>query len=179
MSAPISIQSKKHFLQWFISHYNVKVQEINWFLEDLLVDERALQNVHFVSDTEYCPKGIIISTLEEDRNFLFFKGNVRTNDVYTAYHELHLYHEEAFYIQINFPEKNSHPLYKAVIEEELMQLEIDKQYAESLLNELLVKGKVKYLLQEINKALDHKDNDKFFRYSSELKDFYKNMDNNF
>ncbi len=179
MSAPISIQSKKHFLQWFISHYNVKVQEINWFLEDLVVDERALQNLHFVHDIKHCPKGIIISTLEEDRNFLFFKGNVRTNDVYTAYHELHLYHEEAFYIQIDFPEKNSHPLYKAVIEEELLQLEMDKQYTESLLNELLVKGKEKYLHQEINKALDHKDINKFFHYSSKLKDFYKNMDNNF
>lgn len=173
MQNPVSIQAKKQFLQWFISHYKMNTQEVNWFLEDLIEDERALFHLHFVQDIEHCPKGIIISThVPDDVSFLFFKGSVQTNDVYTAYHELHLYHEEAFYVQINFPQSNLHSLYKAVLEEEMMQREKDKVYAEQLLKHLLMQGEKQTLEREVNEALDSSDSAKFIHYSTQLKKYY-------
>src|SRR5690625_5246986 len=134
MQTSVSIQAKKQFLQWFISHYTVNIKEVNWFFEELLEDERALFYLHFVQQIEDCPKGIIISTQTmDDLSFKFFKGSVETSDVYTAYHELNLYHEEKFYIKVNFPHKHYHPLYRAVLEEETLLLEKDKIYAENLL----------------------------------------------
>src|SRR5690625_3815497 len=114
MQIRVSIKSKKLFLHWLIHHEILKTAEINWFLEELLVDERTLSHVHFVSNIEHCPKGIIISTQAENKDsFLFFKGSIQTTDIYTAYHELHLYHEEPFYVQVTLPQEEEHPLYQA------------------------------------------------------------------
>src|SRR5690625_314827 len=170
MHTPVSIYAKKQFLQWFIAHYPPNAQEINWFLEDLIEDERALFYLHFVRHIENCPKGIIISTQTfDDLSFLFFKGSVQTSDVYTAYHEFHLYNEEKFYIQVNFPQQLYHPLYEAVLEEEDILLEKDKIQAETLLQHLLEQGKKDLLKHEIDKALDNSDNKKFIIYTEQLK----------
>ncbi|MEI3604741.1 YpiB family protein [Pseudogracilibacillus sp. SE30717A] len=170
MQLPISIQAKKYFLKWFIRYFDIHSDDINWFLEDLLEDEQALLNIHFVRNIEHCPKGVIISTQESNNtSFTFFKGAIQTEDVYTAYHELHLYYEEAFYVQINFPECESHPLYKCVLEEEKIQTEKDSQYANDLLQFLLVKGKKQYFEEKIDEALQKGDKQSFFYYSTKLK----------
>lgn len=174
MQIPASVHAKKLFLQWFLSKFKIKTQEISWFLEDLTEDERSLANLHFVRNIDHCPKGVIISTRANDVPFVFFKGAVQTNDVYTAYHELHLYHEEAFYIQMDFPKKHSHPLYKAVLGEEKAQMEKDRSRAEKLLLHLLDKGKEESLKREINNALDRSDYESFLLHSQKLKEFYKN-----
>ncbi|HLR71890.1 MAG TPA: YpiB family protein [Pseudogracilibacillus sp.] len=171
MQVPVSIQTKKLFLQWFISHYKMKNEEIIWLFEDLLENERALFYLHFVQDITYCPKGIIISTQAlNNLSFLFFKGHVQTNDVYTAYHELHLYDEEACYIQINLPIHEQNYLFEAVLEEEFLFRENDKITAEHLLNHLEGEGEKRLFKQEINKALDELDYNRFLYYSNRLKD---------
>ncbi len=170
MQLPVSIQAKKYFLHWFISSYHINSEEINWFLEDLLEDEQALLNIHFVSNIEHCPKGIIISTKETNNaSFIFFKGAIQTEDVYTAYHELHLYNEEAFYVQIDFPERERHPLYQYVLEEEKNQSAKDSQSANELLHFLLIKGKHNYLQGKIDRALESGDKQSFLHYSNQLK----------
>src|SRR5690625_3045213 len=118
MHTSVSIYAKKQFLQWFISHYPTNSHEINWFLEDLLEDERALFYLRFVRHIENCPKGIIISTQTfADLSFLFFKGSVQTTDVYTAYHEFNLYNEEKLYIQVNFIQQIYHTIYEDFLKE--------------------------------------------------------------
>lgn len=56
MKFPVSIQDKKDFLHWFIQYQNIEAHDMNWFLNDLLDDERALFYVHFVQNIQYCPK---------------------------------------------------------------------------------------------------------------------------
>jgi len=170
MKIPVSIQKKKDFLQWFMQTYNIEAYEMNWFLQELLENERVLFHVHFVQEIQYCPKGIIISTDEtNDVNFLFFKENVQTNDVYTAYHELHLYYNEAFYIQMNFPYSKQNNLYQNVLENEISYDYKMKEQTEEILTHLLYEGKVKYVKKEIDNALANGNVEKFLHYSTILK----------
>ena len=172
MQISVSIQAKKHFLQWFISHYQIETEEINWFIENLIEDERALFYLNFVQNIKQCPKGIIISILQTEKLFFqFFKGAVQTNDVYTVYHELHLYQDEPMYIQINFPQKDTNILYQAVLEEDAFQTEQDQFNAEKILTYLLSQGKKEYVKREIDNALDQRDLKKFNRFSKKLKNF--------
>lgn len=171
MHISVSIQDKKDFLKWFIQHHNIEAHEMNWFLEELIDDERALFYVHFVQDIQYCPKGIVITTTEtEDVSFLFFKGNVQTEDVYTAYHELQLYQDEAIYVQMNFPQRTKNRLYQTVLEDDVSFYQQTKAVTEKLLAHSLLVGRKNFLEQEINKALENLDYEKFMMYSSQLKE---------
>lgn len=173
MKIPVSIQHKKDFLQWFIQHCKIERHEMNWFLNDLVEDERALFYVHFVQDIEYCPKGIIISASHsKEISFLFFKGNVQTEDVYTAYHELQLYQDEAIYFQVNFPRSEGNELYQSVLEDDISVLQQTKIVTEELLSHSLLVGKKRFLEKEINKALENNDYEKFMYYSAQYKEIY-------
>lgn len=171
MKTSVSIQEKQAFLKWFMQYIEIESYEMNWFLQDLMDDERALLYVHFVQDVQFCPKGIIISTTERnDTSFLFFKGNVYTDDVYTAYHELHLYHDEAIYFQMNFPNSSDNTLLKTVLEDDKSFIYQTKLVTEEILELASIEGKKNYIKKEINKALENLDYDNFMYYSTLLKE---------
>lgn len=171
MSVPVSIQKKQAFLYWMIDHLNVEAHDISWFLRDLIENEQALHQVHFVDDITDCPKGIIITSHLNDQIFFqFFKGRVRTENVYTAYHEINLYQNEPIFVQINFPFSNQHKLYQDVIEDDVLtQLELKAQ-ADKILNYTLQQGRRNFLMKEINLALEHRNHERFMYYSSQLRE---------
>lgn len=170
LTVPVSIEQKRAFLNWFIYHHKVKAHDMDWFLNDLLEDKQALTHLHFVDDISDCPKGIIITThLNEQMNFTFFKGNVKTNNVYTAYHEMHLYSEDPIYIQVNFPFCTHNELYQTVIVDN-QEAKVDmKETTENILKYTLQKDRKQFLKQQINHALEEQNYESFMYYSSQLK----------
>lgn len=168
-SIPSSLKYKKRFLRWFMNNQLDENSDINWFIEDLLVDEFALNRIHFVEQVDASPKGIIISTIPGDEPFLFFKGAVQSDNVYTAYHELQLYDDEPFYIQIKSPNIKNNRLYQMLLREEKTAKKKNKAIATYLLEHLLQTEKRELILQKIDWALDTKNEEMFHRYSEELK----------
>src|SRR5699024_8787945 len=127
---------------------------------------QLLTKLHFVQDIEHCPKGMIVSTSGvSGLSFLFFKGGVYTEDVYTAYHELQLYREEAFYIKVNLPEFFQNSLYYSLLEDEQKERENDSELANDMLEHLLLDGKLQRLERAINVALDQRDDVQFKKLS--------------
>jgi len=143
--------------------------ELHWLIRELMEDEQALFHVYFVDDIQYCPKGMIVDVRnEEGPSFLFFKEHIKTDDVYTAYHELNLYHQEAFYIHIQFPDNERPYLYETVLENN-QSFDYDIQLeAEQLLDYLLTTGKEKYLKTEIDHALEQGNKERFIHLTSLL-----------
>ena len=171
MSVPVTIEKKRAFLNWFMLHHKVKAHDMEWFLKDLLENEQALTHVHFVDDITDCPKGIIITShLNEQITFQFFKGNVHTDNVYTAYHEMNLYQNEPFFIQVIFPFCAHNTLYQDVIVDDgQMQLEIKKTTAD-ILDYTLKQGRRVFLKKQIDHALKNRQYKQFMYYSSQLKE---------
>ena len=95
-----------------MNQYLSEEDEVFWLLEDIITDAQVLQRLQFVKDIDEYPKGMLISTLQDERPFLFKKGSVTTENVYTAFHELHLYEQEQIFLQVNFPQADSNRLYQ-------------------------------------------------------------------
>lgn len=168
-SVPSSLKYKKRFLRWFISHQLSENDDVSWFLDDLLADEKALHRIRFVEKVDSSPKGMIISTIPGDKPFIFFKGAVESDNVYTAYHELQLHENEPFYVKIKFPSVEKNRLYQMLLREEKSYTKRNKAIATHLLDHLLQKEKKALLLQKIDWALDTKNEEMFQFYSAELK----------
>lgn len=171
MQSPVSIQTKQAFLQWFIESHGEGNAELEWFMRELIDDERALFYIHFVDKIQYCPKGMILDVKsKEDVSFCFFKEHVQTDDVYTAYHEINLYHQEAFFIQIQFSQGDRPHLYDIVVENNQSYDYDLKQETENLLTYLLTTGKEKYVREEIDLALETGDKERFYFLSNMLQE---------
>jgi|SRR5699024_10685624 len=170
MFVPVSIQKKQAFLYWMLDNLKIEAHDMSWFFQDLIDNEQALHNLHFVDDITDCPKGMIITShLNEQIYFQFFKGKVRSDDVYTAYHEINLYREEPMFIQINFPFCNENNLYQAVIEDEILLQPDVTSYTENMLNNILTQSRTDFLQEQINIALEDNHYEDFIYYSSQLK----------
>jgi len=172
-SIPSSLKYKKRFLRWFMNNQLAEDSDVSWFLEDLLIDEHALERIRFVEQIDASPKGIIISTYPEDEPFVFFKGAVQSDNVYTAYHELQLHEDEPFYVQVKFPEIEKNRLYQILLREERTAERKNKAVATHLLNHLLQSEKKQLILQKIDWALDTKNAEMFQYYSEQLQEILK------
>src|SRR5699024_4642980 len=174
MELSVSVQDKKNFLQWFMQTYRIESHEMEWFLEELIIDDRILDYVHFVERIEDCPKGIIMTKGQSETfTFTFFKGNVSTEDVYTAYHEIHLYQQENLFIQVNFPENEYHAFYQAVLEADEAFQQYAKETTEELLEGILLDAKINDLKAKVNHALEVGNKEAFMAYSRQLQSIQK------
>src|SRR5699024_711128 len=172
-SIPSSLKYKKRFLRWFMNNQLAEDSDVSWFLEDLLIDEHALERIRFVEQIDASPKCIIISTYPEDEPLVFFKGAVQSDNVYTAYHELQLHEDELFYVQVKFPEIEKNRLYQILLLEERTAERKNKAVATHLLNHLLQSEKKQLILQKIDWALDTKNAEMFQYYSEQLQEILK------
>lgn len=176
MDISVSIQEKKEFLTWFLQKHEMHSEELNWFIQDLLDDQRTLEYVHFVERMKDCPKGIMITIRPAGNlSFVFFKGKVRTNDIYTAYHELQLYQQENMFVNVNFPEKEQNILYQAVLEADYAFRQEISRVTEQLLHKITREGEVAYLEREIDRSLFAEDYGAFMYFSNRLKTLKKQL----
>ena len=171
LNIPVSIEQKRTFLYWFMYHHKVQAHDLEWFLNDLLEDNQALTQIHFVDDITDCPKGIIITShLNEQISFTFFKNHVKTSNVYTAYHEMNLHKNEALFIQVNFPFCTHNELYQAVIEDGVEVKSALTESTEEILHQTIQQDRQTFLKNQINQALEQEDHEAFMYYSSQLKE---------
>ena len=79
MTSSISILEKKTFMRWFLKNHQLKRRECVWILNYLLSNDRLLKNVHFVEEAHYCPRAMVMSSVEHNGvPFRFYKGNIMT-----------------------------------------------------------------------------------------------------
>lgn len=175
MTATVSVAAKKDFVRFFLKRYQLKRRECVWILNYLLGHERLLENIHFTDEVQYCPRALVMSTTKTDSiPFRFYKGNIMTVDAEKSFHDLRLYENEKMYIQLNFPNSHSCPIYAGVREENpyipvaLQVSETDKWIAKQLVTESLAKLNATALQNAINHALDERDQERFFYLSSLL-----------
>ncbi|MEC1179088.1 ReoY family proteolytic degradation factor [Metasolibacillus meyeri] len=175
MASSVPIAEKKIFVRWFLKNYQLKRRECVWILNYLLSDEKLLENVCFVEEAHYCPRAIVMSSVESNGvPFRFYKGNIMTADAEKSFHDLRLNPDEVMYIQINFPNIPPHQVYLAVLEENpympkyLHISEKDRILAEQLLKDSMRAFQEEKLLKEIDEALDQGDKNRFFELSSLL-----------
>src|SRR5699024_5718866 len=77
MQTPVSVQDKKTFIQWFLSHYQLKKRESVWILNYLIDHSKILAHVHFVRDVKFCPRGIMMSSYcSKEAPFRFYKNQL-------------------------------------------------------------------------------------------------------
>lgn len=180
MYTPISIQNKKHFMRWFLRNFTLKRLEASWILNYLVKQDKLLSKVSFVHDAKFCPRAIILtSDCSDEIPFLFYKQHIITTDIDKFFHDIRLHQDEHIYIQLNFKGANQNPFYAGVLEEnpfipsETIFSKQDQDISESLLGDLLCTHQFKKLNEDINQALDEKNEDKFNVLVTELQELKK------
>ena len=173
----VPLHDKKLFIRWFLKNFQLKRREGVWILNYLLSNDELLENVHFVEDAHYCPRAIVMSTVDTTSiPFRFYKENIMTSDAEKSFHELRLNARQSMYLQLNFPNIPPDPLYLAVLEEnpyvpkDRLISEKDRITAEKLLKNSLYNFQEQQLLNEIDEALDAGDKDRFFELSNLLQE---------
>ncbi|MEG0258943.1 MAG: ReoY family proteolytic degradation factor [Lysinibacillus sp.] len=175
MAASISVVDKKTFVRWFLKNYQLKRRECVWILNYLLSNEKLLKHIRFVEEAHYCPRAMVMSTVESTGvPFRFYKGNVMTADAEKSFHDLRLHEEEDMYVQLNFPNIPPSAQYLAVLEEnpympEYLHIsEKDRIIAEEMLSNSLLVFQEEKLLEQIDEALDSGDKERFYELSNLL-----------
>lgn len=169
MEASISVADKKIFLEWFIGKF--PNQEINWFIEDMLLDDEKLNHIHFVEYLDHYKKGLKIVVKDgQSLEFYFKKGLVKSHDIYTAFHELQMNKDEAFYLQIDLPQEDRNQLLYTVLEMNATEKQQLAKETKRYLNQLTKAHQKKQLKEKINHALDIKDEQAFRVYAQALMD---------
>lgn len=175
MTASVPVSDKKIFIRWFLKNHQLKRREGIWILNYLLSDERLLEQICFIEEAHYCPRAIVMSSVESKGvPFRFYKDNIMTSDVEKAFHDLRLNRDDVMYIQINFPNIPPPHVYLAVLEENpympkyLHISEKDRLIAEQLLKNSMRTFQEEKLLQDIDEALDQGDKERFFELSNLL-----------
>jgi len=181
MITPVTAKDKKSFIQWFLNHYRLKKRESVWILNYLVNHNNLLENVHFVRDVKYCPRGIMMTShCSEEVAFRFYKNHLVTTDAEKSFHEIRLNQNEPLYLQLNFKKSNQHPYYASVLEEnpflpdDYYITNDDKDLTNQLLNHSLYEFKKEKLLLEIDRSLDELDYQKFQTLTKQLNELNLN-----
>ncbi|NQD66284.1 YpiB family protein [Bacillus haikouensis] len=175
MTTPVSVNEKKEFIRWFLNRYQLKRRECVWILNYLMSHDQLMKKVHFVEESQYCPRGLVMSThCVEDVPFRFYKENIMTTDAEKSFHDIRLNKDEDIYIQLNFSKANASYQFAAVLEENpfmpkyLLINEKDRIVAEQFLKESLHSFQKNRLLEAIDRALDNGDKETFNKLTEEL-----------
>ena len=77
----VPLNEKKAFIRWFLKNFQLKRREGVWILNYLLSNDDLLEHVHFVDEAHYCPRAIVMSTVDTTSiPFRFYKDNIMTSD---------------------------------------------------------------------------------------------------
>lgn len=184
MTSSVPIIDKKTFVRWFLKNFQLKRRECVWILNYLLSNDSLLENIHFVEEAHYCPRAIVMSSVDSNGvPFRFYKGNIMTSDAEKSFHDLRLNPNESMYIQLNFPNIPPSGQYLAVLEENpympkyLHISEKDRLIAEEMLNNSMLAFQEEKLLKEIDDALDKGDKERFYKLSNLLQALKQTSEN--
>ncbi|MGL4523644.1 MAG: ReoY family proteolytic degradation factor [Bacilli bacterium] len=176
MKAPVSVQEKKVFLKWFLGNFQLRRRECTWILNYLMSHDSLMDRVRFVEQSQYCPRGIIMSTTcVDDAPFRFYKNNVMTVDADKSFHDIRLNKDEDLFLQLNFKNAFQMSEYVAVLEEnpylprKKASNERFRILAERFLEDVIAKHQKQRILDAIDVALDQRDEEEFQRLTEQLR----------
>ena len=72
LTASVPVVDKKAFVRWFLKNYQLKRRECVWILNYLLSNDELLKHIHFVDEAHYCPRAIVMSTVETTEHPISF-----------------------------------------------------------------------------------------------------------
>ncbi|GAB4073584.1 ReoY family proteolytic degradation factor [Barrientosiimonas marina] len=175
MQSPVSVQDKKSFIEWFLSHYQLKKRESVWILNYILNHQTLLSNVHFVREAKFCPRGFIISsTSSTETAFRFHKKQLVTTDPEKAFHDIRMNQNTPLYIQLSFQNENQNALYAAVLidnpflPDDYFITAEDQERAQKILEKTIYDYQLKTIQENINKALDKRHKQNFNKWVKQL-----------
>ncbi|MCU9593693.1 ReoY family proteolytic degradation factor [Caldibacillus thermolactis] len=181
MVAPVSVNEKKEFIRWFLNHYQLKRRECVWILNYLLSHDQLMEKVHFVEHAEYCPRGIVMSTIcVDDVPFRFYKDSIMTTDAEKSFHDIRLNRDQDIYIQLNFKSVHKSHQYALVLENnpympDIIQLsEKEREMAHLFLQSSIKEFQLERLRKEIDHALDKNDKKAFQKLSEQYNKILNN-----
>lgn len=184
MQAPISIQDKKAFIEWFLNHYQLKKRESVWILNYLVNHDNLLNNVHFIREAKFCPRGIIISSqCSDDAPFRFYKNHLVTTDAEKSFHDIRMNRDEALYVQLNFHNSIQNASFVAVLEdnpfipEDYYITKSDEENAEMLFEKIMYDREKKKIQEKIDRCLDNNDHSLFMELTEKLHKLERSVKN--
>lgn len=175
MATPVSVNAKKEFIRWFLNNYQLKRRECVWILNYLMSHDQLMAKVHFVEHVEYCPRGMVMSTVcVDDVPFRFYKDSIMTTDAEKSFHDIRLNRDEDIYIQLNFKSVHKSYQYLAVLETnpympDILQItDEDRKLAARFLEYSTKAFQIDGLKRAIDEALDAGNKDRFMELSVKL-----------
>lgn len=175
----VTVNEKKEFLRWFLSNVQMKKRECVWTLNYLLSHDYLMKKVHFVEDAKYCPRGMVMAANNvTDEPYQFFKGNIMTTDAEKGFHDVRLNRDEDVFIELKFKDWHKNSKYISVLEEnpfipkeENLLSHGERQWMERNLNDSLEKFKLNHLMDQIDFALETKNEALFMELSGRLVEY--------
>lgn len=172
----MSVSKKRAFISWFLDQYELQKREAAWFLSFLSSDEKILNRVHFVINIpKQCRTMILSTTCSSVKPFQYQKGDWMGTDVETAFYDICFYPHEELFINLYFRDRGTCPEYAAVLEgnpmekQGLREHQMFSLYAEMILDKAVKEYEMSQLYQQINKALENRDEEAFLQLSEQYR----------
>lgn len=178
----VKATDKKHFIEWFLNHYELKNPEAEWLLQYLAQNEQILARVHFTDHFRNLPKAMLLSTTcVQMTAFKYYKRKRVTSDVEKAFLDVHNHPEEDLYVTLYFSDRTSCPEYSAVLEGTSSQSSVVSTsealillQAELWLDAIDRERRQGNLRARIDQALDERDEPLFLALCNEWKLLFEN-----
>ncbi|PWI57061.1 YpiB family protein [Sulfoacidibacillus thermotolerans] len=179
MKNVITVADKKHFITWFLEHYELRNPEAEWLLQYLASNDQLLAKVHFTEQFRNSKKSILMSTTcVQMTGFKFYKNKRVTSDVEKAFLDVHTHPDEDVYVTLYYRGRSDCVHYLSVVEN--LQEAMSKATPTDILIELQVEllldhieqtHRKEQLLRAIDEALDRMDRDAFITLSENYRKF--------
>ncbi|MED3645850.1 YpiB family protein [Halalkalibacterium halodurans] len=164
----VSVAEKRQFLKWFLTQ-QLKRKDAKRILEYLLQHYHLLEQVMFTEEIRGRERTLVISTLQSDEpGFAFYLYRRKIEDPIRALGELQANPADPIYLILHFHGKAQNHQYLQMLDSEsreyikrFKQFQAYKEEADSLIEAVLIENEKKMLLQQIDEALDLKDERRF------------------
>lgn len=173
----VDIKKKRDFLRDFVARFGTQTREERWLLEYLINSEYKLNNIIFVQELNRELNGFKIHA-EASKNGKFeylFEGK-KSTDVSILFDAIHKSPDKVIYVEFEFEGKYNYQLYLDVVEapKGYMRLDTSNLTEEELAqvdviaDTFIIHSQVGIMRNEIDAALDSKDEKLFMKLTNEL-----------
>ncbi|WP_017725876.1 YpiB family protein [Halalkalibacterium ligniniphilum] len=172
----ISVAEKRQFLQWFLNSQQLKRKEARQVLEHMIKRHHILENVSFTEEIKLSETTMVISSMNSDEpGFVFYSQQRKTDDVARALGELMANPSKKVNLILHFYGKSLNHQYLQLLDapakERVMRYKQFQHYAketDQLIESIILETEKEALRQQIDEALDQKDEARFKRLVAEL-----------
>lgn len=176
----VTLEKKKAFIKWILNAYQFSHRGSVWIFNYCLTHDNTLENLHFVEKANQTPNGIQFSLKGSSNPPISYYENEELieTDPEKVFHKVRLdLRKTNIYVEILFDEIPS--AYYTVLEENPYRREnekipkaIEKQIDE-LLGGILRKNEEQMIQNQINEALDRRDEELFFELTNMIRNTKK------